>query len=79
VDRAKKAGAMVGADLVKDVTCSAAYPWTTAPTVSSGGKKKVALLDFGAKFNIMNSLAGVGCEVSVFPARTALADLLKKV
>ncbi len=77
VDRAKKQPSMAGADLVKDVTCAAAYPWTTAPASSAGGKKKVALLDFGAKFNIMNSLAGVGCEVTVFPARTALAELLK--
>ncbi|MBK8870252.1 MAG: glutamine-hydrolyzing carbamoyl-phosphate synthase small subunit [Elusimicrobia bacterium] len=77
VDRAKQQLSMSGADLVKEVTCSAAYPWTTAPAASAGGKKKVALLDFGAKFNIMNSLAGMGCEVTVFPARTSLADLLK--
>lgn len=77
VDRAKKQPSMAGADLVKEVTCPSVYPWTTRPASTAGGPKKVALLDFGAKFNIMNSLAGVGCDVTVFPARAGLGDLLK--
>ena len=42
----------------------------------SGGHRKVALYDFGAKRNIAESLARRGCDVTVFPARTAAAEVL---
>ena len=80
VERAKKAGSMVGADLVKDVTCADRYTWKKPPPSSilpGRGSKKVALMDFGAKFNIMNSLAALGCDVTVFPAKTTFEDLKK--
>lgn len=74
VERAKKAGAMVGADLVKEVTCGQSYDWKKAPGAKG---PRVALLDYGAKFNIMNSLAALGCDVTVFPAKTSFEDLKK--
>lgn len=80
VERAKKQSAMVGSDLVKEVTCSEPYLWTHAspsPVPAGGDKKRVALLDFGAKFNIMNSLAALGCDVTVFPAKTSFDELNK--
>lgn len=74
VERAKKAGAMVGADLVKEVTCGERYDWKKK-TGANG--PRVALMDYGAKFNIMNSLAALGCDVTVFPAKTSFEDLKK--
>jgi carbamoyl-phosphate synthase small subunit len=82
VERAKSQTEMAGADLVKEVTCSARYAWVPAPFSAGNGAarpgegKKVALMDFGAKSNIMNSLAALGCDVMVFPAKTSLEDLL---
>jgi carbamoyl-phosphate synthase small subunit len=89
VERAKKQSAMVGSDLVKEVTCSEHYLWKhTPPSPVPAGhplpragegrvKKRVALLDFGAKFNIMKSLAALGCDVTVFPAKTSFDELKK--
>ncbi len=39
--------------------------------------KKVAVMDFGVKRNILNSLAQRGCYLQVFPAKTPLAEVLK--
>lgn len=38
--------------------------------------KRVALLDFGAKDNIAASLAGRGCEVTVYPAGTRAEEII---
>ncbi|HWQ62415.1 MAG TPA: carbamoyl phosphate synthase small subunit, partial [Negativicutes bacterium] len=37
---------------------------------------RVAVLDYGIKRNILNSLARVGCDLTVFPADTAAAEIL---
>lgn len=74
VERAKKAGAMVGADLVKEVSCGQTYEWKKKAGAQG---PRVALMDFGAKFNIMNSLAALGCAVTVFPAKTSFDELKK--
>ena len=42
----------------------------------NGAGLKVALLDFGAKDNIARSLAGRGCEVTVWPAFTAAEEII---
>ena len=50
-------------DVVSEVTCSQSY-------VLEGQGPKVALMDFGAKNNIIRSLQNRGCEVVVYPADT---------
>ncbi len=42
----------------------------------NGKGKKVALLDFGAKDNIAQSLAKRGCHVTVYPALTSAAQII---
>lgn len=59
-------------DAVKNVTCSGV---TVFPAIG-GQKYKVALMDFGAKRNIIRSLCSRGCEVTVFPAYTPAEDIL---
>lgn len=56
-------------DVVGKVTCPGRY-------VLKGKKKKVALLDLGAKKNIAKSLQDRGCEVSVYPAYTPAQEIL---
>lgn len=48
----------------------------TVKTLNGKGKK-VALMDFGAKRNIADSLAARGCDVTVYPAHTAAEEILK--
>ncbi len=43
----------------------------------NGAGLRVALMDFGAKANIIRSLAARGCEVTVYPALTTAEEILK--
>jgi carbamoyl-phosphate synthase small subunit len=74
VEKAKKSASMAGADLVKEVTCETPYAWKPAGTGAPA--RRVALMDFGVKYNIMNSLAAHGCDVTVFPAKTSFDELM---
>lgn len=56
-------------DPVSRVTCQ-------KPRVIEGPGPKVALLDFGAKENIVRSLAARGCHVTVLPALTKPEEIL---
>ena len=56
-------------DVVRKVTCSGI-------SVLKGKKKRVALLDFGAKQNIAKSLQDRGCEVVIYPAYTPAEEIL---
>ena len=56
-------------DVVKTVTTPEIYKHTTV------GEHHVVLLDFGAKANIANSLAAMGCKVTVVPATTSVAEI----
>lgn len=42
----------------------------------NGKGKKVALMDFGAKRNIMRHLAARGCDVTVYPASTSAKEII---
>lgn len=44
--------------------------------IGQGGKYKVALMDFGCKRNIKESLVNLGCEVTVYPANTTAEEIL---
>lgn len=55
--------------VVEKVTCPEKY------TVGDG-ERKVALLDFGTKRNIVRSLLKRGCQVTVYPAYTKAEEIL---
>ena len=59
-------------DAVASVTCAAA----TVYPAEGETHYRVALLDFGAKRNIIRSLTARGCTVTVYPASTPAADIL---
>lgn len=58
-----------GEELLKAVSTEISYPMSV--------NKKVAVLDFGIKRNILESLANRGLELTVFPAFTGVDEILK--
>ena len=56
-------------NVVDKVTCE-------EKRVLSGAGKRVALMDFGAKNNIAQSLNNRGCEVIIYPAHTTAEEIL---
>ena len=88
---AKAAPSMAGADLAKVVSAKAAYEWTQTewqlahPQLDgkpgygeqANPKFHVVAYDFGVKFNILRMLAERGCRVTVVPAQTSAAEVLK--
>lgn len=83
VARARAFNGLEGLDLAKDVTCSQSYAWneTRWAWPDGYGQRKtpghrVVAVDFGAKRNILRSLASAGCDVTVVPATATAEDIL---
>jgi len=81
---ALEAPSMAGLDLAQQVTVEAPYAWTqTAWALGTGygeqtaPKFHVVAYDFGVKKNILRMLAERGCSVTVVPAKTSAAEVLK--
>jgi carbamoyl-phosphate synthase small subunit len=85
LERVRAAPGLVGRDMVKEVTCTNIYHWQSnnSDTVSSNSstysknyKYKVIAMDFGIKYNILNMLESIGCDITVVPANTAAEEIL---
>jgi len=70
-------------DLAAQVSCTQTYRWDQTLWRPQGGYGRqeqprfhVVAVDYGAKHNILRSLAEVGCRVTVVPAATPAADIL---
>ena len=81
---AKAAPNMSGLDLAKVVTKPESYSWTESEwTLGQGYGQQTAprfhvvAYDFGVKKNILRMLAQRGCKVTVVPAQTPAAEVLK--
>ncbi len=73
-----------GMDLAKTVSCTQTYRWDeTRWSLGTGyGRQEaprhhVVAVDFGAKRNILRSLASLGCRVTVVPATASAQDILR--
>ena len=86
VQKAKEAPSIVGRDLVKEVTCAEPYRATEEVWELGEGYKdsagtdkpyRVIAYDFGIKRNILRNLTSAGCDVTVVPATTSPAEILK--
>jgi carbamoyl-phosphate synthase small subunit len=89
VAAAKGAPSMAGLDLAKVVSAAASYPWTQSEWQlaradgtpgygeQTGPRFHVVAYDFGVKHNILRMLAERGCKVTVVPAQTPAAEVLK--
>jgi carbamoyl-phosphate synthase small subunit len=81
VERVRESAGMEGADLAASV--SAREPYRAEDLVgpaerSRGRVFRVAAYDFGMKRNILRRLAATGCDVTVYPARTAPSEVLRQ-
>ena len=86
---AKKAPGMTGLDLARVVSVQTPYSWTQTEwkLANTDGKPgyseqlaprfHVVALDFGVKKNILRMLAERGARITVVPAQTTAADVLK--
>ena len=81
---AKAAPSMAGLDLAKVVSASETTQWTEAEwTLGKGYGEQTASLfnvvayDFGVKKNILRMLTERGCKITVVPAQTSAAEVLK--
>lgn len=84
VAEARKAPAMNGLDLAKEVSSDKSYPWDqTEWQLGSGygrldqARYHVVAFDYGVKKNILRMLAERGCKVTVVPAQTPAAEVKK--
>ena len=84
VAAAKNAPSMAGLDLAKVVSSAESYAWTESEWKLGQGygqqtapRFHVVAYDFGVKKNILRMLAERGCKVTVVPAKTPAADVLK--
>jgi carbamoyl-phosphate synthase small subunit len=73
-----------GTDLAREVSCRQTYEWTETRWQLGSGygqmtapKRHVVAIDYGAKRNILRSLASAGCRVTVVPATATLDDVLR--
>jgi carbamoyl-phosphate synthase small subunit len=86
LERARALPGMEGRDLVKCVTTEHPYAWDerieplglplSEARHRTNGSKRVIVMDFGVKRNILRHLAHRGCEVEVVPAFASAEDVL---
>ena len=86
IEKAKTSPGLIGRDLVKEVTCEKPYEWTNtndSQFLNIDFQRsthhvlfKVAVLDFGVKYNILRSLRDWNCEVIVLPASSSAESIL---
>ena len=84
VARAQAAPSMAGQDLAQVVSVAEPYAWTQTEWQLGQGygtlldaRFHVVAFDFGVKRNILRMLASRGCRVTVVPARTPAAEVMK--
>ena len=73
-----------GMDLAKQVSCTQSYEWDEGTWSFTRGFQRqisprhhVVAVDYGAKRNILRSLAQAGCRVTVVPADATADDILR--
>ena len=78
---------LAGMDLARKVTCRESYLWhTTRWTLGAGHgvfaareARRVVVIDYGAKHNILRCLASAGCSVRLVPADTPADFIIKNL
>ena len=87
IAKAQAFAGLKGMDLAKEVTTAKQYQWTQgswnivtnqhAQHDAASLKYHVVAYDYGIKRNILNMLVDRGCRVTVVPAKTTAAEVLK--
>jgi len=84
VARARDWPGLVGLDLAREVSCTQSYRWTEGHWTWPRGfddtrpenPLRVVAIDYGAKRNILRSLAQSGADVTVLPATATVEQVL---
>jgi carbamoyl-phosphate synthase small subunit len=73
-----------GMDLAREVSCRQTYAWDETRWAWATGtgrqtlpRHHVVAVDYGAKRNILRSLASAGCRVTVVPASSSTEDIMR--
>lgn len=84
--QAKDWSGLIGNDLAKDVASEETFDWTQArwewpdgyanEREGQSAPRKIVLIDYGVKRNILRNLVSSGLAVSVVPATTSANDIL---
>ena len=85
--RARGWPGLVGLDLAREVSCTQSYRWSeglwswedgfdAAPKARGDRPLRVVAVDYGAKRDILRSLATTGAEITVLPATASAADVM---
>ena len=83
VAKARAFPGLAGLDLAKVVTVDSPYEWREGEWTLTGYQDapepefNVVAYDYGVKRNILRMLAARGCKVTVVPAQTSAAEVLK--
>lgn len=81
-DKARGWNGLIGADLAQDVHTEESFDWTETRWVwpsgysDKDGLKKVVVIDYGVKRNILRNLVSQDLTVTVVPATAAAKDIL---
>lgn len=85
IEKARVSPGLIGRDLVKEVSCSAPYPWRSRsrppyepPSSYRDHRYRIVAMDFGIKHNILRLLELSGCDVVVVPAKTTANEILSQ-
>ncbi len=84
IAQARSAPSMNGLDLAREVSVQERYDWTETEWALGSGygqqtapRFHVVAYDFGVKRNILRMLASRGCRITVVPAQTPAAEVLR--
>lgn len=80
-EKIKLLPSMEGLDLVKDVTPKEKYTWTDKDIwinerFKPEGEFKVAVIDYGVKWNILRILTALGCKLTIFSAYSSADEIM---
>ena len=82
---ARATPSMSGLDLAKVVSVREPYDWNQTSWALGRGfgklgepRRRVVAYDYGVKYNILRMIAERGCQVTVVPAQTPVADVLAR-
>jgi carbamoyl-phosphate synthase small subunit len=64
-----------GRDLISEVTTQKPYLYKGAQSTAPNAKR-IVVMDFGVKQNILRSLSSLGCSITVVPASTSAKEIM---